>query len=167
LVCLSDNYRLRLDFPVSVAYVKDIRTGDPVEVRVESMGGKTFSGKITRSALRVNEETRTMITEIEVPNADLELVPGMYAEVNLRLDHRARALAVPVMAVDREADGGKVMVVTPNNRVETRKIALGLETASAIEVRSGLNEGDLVVISGRSSLQAGEEVRPKITELKQ
>ena len=53
------------------------------------------------------------------------------------------------------------MVVTPNNRVEVRKIQLGLETADKVEVRSGLNEGDMVVIGGRASLQPGQEVRPK------
>ena len=79
LVRVSDNYRLRLDFPVSVDYVKDIHLGDTVEVRVESLGGKTFTGTISRFTDEVAEETRTMITEIEVPNPDLEIVPGMYA----------------------------------------------------------------------------------------
>lgn len=79
---VSDNYHLRLDFPVSVKYVKDIRLGDPVEVEVESLGGKTFTGVISRFTGRVNDETRTMITEMEVANPDLEIVPGMYAAVH-------------------------------------------------------------------------------------
>jgi multidrug efflux pump subunit AcrA (membrane-fusion protein) len=57
------------------------------------------------------------------------------------------------------------MVVTPNQRVEVRKIQLGLETADKVEVRSGLNEGDMVVIGGRSSLQPGQEVRPKVVTM--
>jgi multidrug efflux pump subunit AcrA (membrane-fusion protein) len=57
------------------------------------------------------------------------------------------------------------MVITPNNRVEVRTISLGIETANKVEVRSGLNEGDLVVIAGRSSLQPDEEVRPKVTTM--
>src|SRR5262249_779298 len=77
LVRVSDLYRLRLDFPVTVDYVKDIQAGDPVEVRVDSLGGKTFTGKISRFTHDVSEDTRTMITEIEVPNPDLKLVPGM------------------------------------------------------------------------------------------
>ena len=72
---------------------------------------------------------------------------------------------MPVTAVDLEGHAGKVMVITANNRVEERKIELGLETADKLEVRSGLNEGDLVVIGGRASLQAGEEVLPKHTEM--
>jgi membrane fusion protein (multidrug efflux system) len=63
------------------------------------------------------------------------------------------------------ATSGNVMVVTPNNRVEVRKIQVGLETPDKIEVRSGLNEGDMVVLSGRSGLQPGQEVRPKATSL--
>jgi hypothetical protein len=92
----------------------------------------------------------------------------MYAEVNLTLDRHARVLVVPVLAVDVDANDttkGSVMIVTPNNRVEVRKIQLGMETANRVEVRSGLNDGDLVVLSGRSSLEPGKEVRPKVTVL--
>jgi membrane fusion protein (multidrug efflux system) len=60
---------------------------------------------------------------------------------------------------------GQVMVVTPNNRIEKRKVKLGIETANHVEIRSGLNEGDSVVLSGRSGLQPGEEVRPKVTAM--
>ena len=85
---MSDNYRLRLDFPVTVDYVKDVRLGDPVEVRVDSLNGKSFTGKISRFTHDVDETTRTMITEIEVPNPNLELVPGMYATVVLKVEKR-------------------------------------------------------------------------------
>jgi multidrug efflux pump subunit AcrA (membrane-fusion protein) len=115
-----------------------------------------------------------MDTEVDVPNPSLVLIPGMYAEVNLTLDRRNAVLAIPVTAVDMDSEGsspsgaaatGRVMVVTPNNLVEVRTISLGIETASKVEVRSGLNEGDLVVIAGRSSLQPGQEVRPKVTTM--
>jgi hypothetical protein len=72
------------------------------------------------------------------------------------------------MAVDQDQDRpseGRVMVVSPNNRVEVRKVQLGLETANRMEVRSGLNEGDTVVLTGRASLQPGQEVKPKLTTL--
>ena len=70
-------------------------------------------------------------------------MPGMYAEVNLTLDRRNKVLAVPVIAVDvdssdaQSAETGQVMVVTPNNRVEKRKVTLGIETANHVEIRSG------------------------------
>ena len=95
LVRVSDNYRLRLDFPVSVAYVKDIHVGDPVDVVVGSLDGKSFTGIITRTTDRVDEQTRTMIAEIEVPNPDLKLVPGMYATVVLKVKARPRRSRSP------------------------------------------------------------------------
>ncbi len=165
VIRLSQNNELRLILPVPESAVPTVHIGQQVEVRVPTLK-RSFPGRVARFNGKVASATRTMDTEVDVQNPNLLIIPGMYAEVDLTLDSRTRTLAVPVMAVDREADGGRVMVVTPNNRVENRKIALGLETANAIEVRSGLNEGDLVVISGRSSLQPGEEVRPKVTEMK-
>jgi multidrug efflux pump subunit AcrA (membrane-fusion protein) len=108
-----------------------------------------------------------MDTEVDVPNADLLLIPGMYAEVHLSLDRRNRALTVPVSAVDMgtEPSSGQVLVITSDNHVENRKVQLGLETATKIEVKSGLKEGELVVIGNRSGLQPGQEVRPKVTAM--
>jgi multidrug efflux pump subunit AcrA (membrane-fusion protein) len=115
----------------------------------------------------VSSATRTMDTEVDVPNPSLILIPGMYAEVNLTLDRRGSALAVPIPAVDfgNDESTGHVTVVTPENRVEIRKVNLGLQTATSVEIRSGLREGDLVVTGNRSSLRAGQEVRPKLMDL--
>src|SRR5271154_3293440 len=99
LVRVSDNYLLRLDFPVDVDFVKDIHVGDPVEVNVESLGGKTFTGAITRYTCDVDDNTRKMTTEIEVPNPNLELDPGMYATIALRVENRPNTLAIPTEAV--------------------------------------------------------------------
>ena len=161
LVRLSDNYHLRLDFDVSVAYVKDIRMGDAVEVRVESLGGKVLPGIISRSTEKVEDATRTMTTEIEVPNPKLELVPGMYATVALKVQRRPQALAIPTeaVAVDKKAT---VYVVNANQQIEERTVATGLETATSYEVISGLNEGDLVLISDRSKVKPGQKVEAKL-----
>jgi len=112
-----------------------------------------------------------MDTEVDVPNPSLILIPGMYAEVSLTLDRRYDALAVPVSAVDNDesagetAATGRVLFVTPEGRVEVRKVSLGLETSSLVEIRSGLKDGDLVVIGNRSALQPGQQVKPKITAM--
>jgi RND family efflux transporter MFP subunit len=164
VVRLSENSQLRLILPVPESAVPTVHIGQSVEVRVPSLK-RNFPGRVQRFTDKVNPATRTMDTEVDVPNPGLVLIPGMYAEVALMLENRKNALSVPVMAVDREGAEGQVMVITPNNRVEPRKVALGMETADRIEVLSGLNDGDLIVISGRPSLQAGEEVRPKVTEL--
>jgi RND family efflux transporter MFP subunit len=161
LVRLSDNYRLRLDFPVSVAYVKDIRDGDRVDVRVESLGGKTLSGIISRTSQKVDEETRTMITELEVANPDLELVPGMYAEALLKVQRRPQALAIPIEAVSHEKQPS-VYLVNQAQEIEERSLMLGLETPTKYEVLDGLKEGDLVMIGGRSKVRIGQKVEPKL-----
>ena len=152
-----------------------IRLGQQVEVRVPTLK-RSFPGTVARFADQLNLQTRTMDTQVDVLNPSLVLVPGMYAEVNLSLMRRDAVLSIPLTAVDIEsqespqsgapaASEGTVMVVTPNNRVEVRKVSMGLQTADEVEVRSGLNEGDLVVIAGRAGLQAGQEVRPKVTTM--
>jgi len=161
LVRVSDNYRLRLDFPVSVDYVKDIQAGAPVEVRVDSLAGKTFTGTISRFARQVDDNTRTMITEIEVPNPNLELMPGMYAKVRLKVAQRPQALAIPVEAVAGEKRP-TVLVLNRDRRIEERPVRLGLETPEKFEVLSGLQEGDLVIVGSRAQFQAGEKVEPKL-----
>ncbi len=165
VVRISENSKLRLILPVPESAVPTVHIGQQVEVRVPTLN-RSFPGRVARFADTLSLATRTMDTEVDVMNPTLVLVPGMYAEVDLTLNRRNAVLAVPVMAIDRDAENaGRVMVVTPNNRVENRKIKLGLETAQNVEVRSGLNEGDMVVLSGRARLQAGDEVRPKITTL--
>jgi RND family efflux transporter MFP subunit len=164
VVRVSDNYRLRLDFPVSLDFVPDIQVGASVEVQVGSLGGKTFSGKISRFTHDVDDNTRTMETEIEVPNPNLELVPGMYANVILKVQQRPNALAIPVEAVAGEKNP-TVFVINQDHQIEERIIKLGLETPEKFEVLSGLSEGDLVVVGNRAQFQAGEKVEPKLQEI--
>ena len=175
LVRLSDNSMLRLSIPVPESAVPSVHVGQQVAVRVPTLN-RAFSGKVARFATRLAASTRTMDTEIDVANPGLVLVPGMYAEVGLNLTRRDKVLAIPVTAVDQSsapqqsaggASGrtGQVMVLAAGNRIEVRPVSLGLETATKVEVLSGLKEGDLVVIGGRSGLQAGQEVQPKVTTL--
>jgi RND family efflux transporter MFP subunit len=161
LVRLSDNYHLRLDFPVSVAYVKDIRLGGHVDVLVQSLGAKKFDGVISRTTQKIDEDTRTMITEIEVDNPDLELVPGMYAQVLLRAQRRPAALAIPVEAVAQGKDP-IVYVINKDQQIEARPIKLGLETPAYYEVLSGLTEHDLVMIGAHSTVKPGQKVKAKL-----
>ena len=164
LLRVSDNYRLRLDFPVTVDFVQDIQLGAAVEVRVDSLSGKDFTGKISRFTQEVTDETRKMTTEIEVPNPDLQLMPGMYATVVLKVEKHPAVLAIPTVAVNL----GKtptVLVVNHDDQIEERVIKLGLETSDKYEVLSGLAEDDLVVIGNRSAYQAGQKVEPKLVQL--
>lgn len=161
LVRVSDNMLLRLDFPVSVDYVHGIRLDAQVRVRIESLGGRELTGKIARFSDKVDDSTRTMIAEMEVPNSSLELVPGMYANVVLKVAERPRALAIPIEALP--AGGKSVLLVNAAHEVEERPVTLGLETPARLEVLSGLAEGDLVVIGNPGQLAAGEKVEPRIS----
>lgn len=166
VVKLSDNGRLRLILPVPESVVPHIRVGQRVEVNVPSLD-RTFPGKVARFSDKVQASTRTMDTEVDVANPTLVLVPGMYAEVNLTLERKSGALAIPLPAVDAGAESGlgRVMLVTPEGRLEARKVSLGLETANLVEVLSGLKDGDLVVIGSRASLEPGQQVKTKVTSM--
>jgi RND family efflux transporter MFP subunit len=161
LVRVSDNALLRLDFPVSVDYVRGIHLDAPVSVRVDSLGGRVFSGKIGRFSNKIDDSTRTMVVEMEVPNPSLELVPGMYATVTLKFDERPQTLAVPIEAVP--AGAKSVLVVNSAHRLEERPVTLGLETPARYEVLRGLNEGDLVMIGNPAQLAPGQKVEPRVT----
>ena len=163
LVRVSDNYRLRLDFPVSVEYVKDIHLGDKVDVRVESLGGRSFTGTISRFTQKVTDNTRTMITEMEVLNPNLEIIPGMYATVVLNVGNRPQSLAIPIQT---SASGGATRVRngSASHEIEERPGTLGLETPSKYEVVSGLREGDLVMMGNPAQLKPGQKVETKTIE---
>jgi RND family efflux transporter MFP subunit len=165
LVRLSENSLLRLMVPVPESAVPTVHVGQRVDVRVPTLG-RSFPGRVARFAEKVSSATRTMDTEVDVQNPSLILIPGMYAEVNLTLDRRSAILVIPIPAVDLSGDEslGQVTVVTPEKRIEIRKVRLGLQDAANVEVRSGLHAGDLVVTGNRSSLRAGQEVRPKLID---
>ncbi len=164
LVRLSQNELLRLILPVPESAVPAVHPGQRVEVRVPALG-RSFPGKVARFAAKVSLATRTMDTEVDVPNPLLVVIPGMYAEVRLSLDSRPAVVTVPVTAVDVGTDesSGQVAVVTPEGRVDLRKVKLGLQTTTRIEVASGLAEGDLVVVGSRAGLQPGQDVRTRLT----
>jgi RND family efflux transporter MFP subunit len=163
LVKLSEEDLFRLVIPVPESYVRYIKIGDSVDVRVPSLG-RDFPGKVTRFSVDVREETRTMHTEVDVPNPQGVLIPGVYAEATLTLDRKGDALVVPLEAVNQASDRASVLVVDQAKQIQDRQIALGVQTENYAEVLSGLNEGDLVVISDWSGLKPGQTVRLKVTE---
>jgi RND family efflux transporter MFP subunit len=167
LVKLSENRLLRLILPVPESAVPTVHVGQQVEVRVPTLN-RSFPGRVARYADKLSSGTRTMDTEVDVPNPSLLLIPGMFAEVNLTLTHRDDVLAVPIPAVDLSSgdeSSGQVVVVTPENRIEIRKVQVGMQNPTSIEILSGLRAGDLVVLGNRSRLEAGQQVRPKLTEI--
>jgi RND family efflux transporter MFP subunit len=167
LVRLSENSLLRLILPVPESVVSLVRVGQGLTVRVPTIN-RTFPGQVARFSDRVQLSTRTMDTEVDVPNPGFTLVPGMYAEVTLTTESRSHALTVPITAVDvsgAAATTGTVMAVAADGRLESHDVSLGLQTADSFEVRSGIQEGDVVVVGNRASLRPGQRVRPKLTDI--
>lgn len=149
---------LRLEFPVPEANVPYVHVGDSVDVDVLSMG-KHFEGKVARLAQKVDMSTRTMLTEVDVPNPDFVYSPGMYATVRLSLAQQQNVLTIPIQCISA-GDTPSVLTVR-DNKIARQNITVGLERPDRAEVLSGLNEGDLVVVGNRSSLQDGQSVTPQ------
>jgi len=164
IVKLSEDDLFRLVIPVPESYVQFIRVGDPVDVRVASLN-RTFPGKVARFSQGVREDTRTMHTEVDVPNKTGTLVQGMYAEAVLTLQQRDDVPTVPLQAVNRTGDKTTVLVVDPNEKIEERSITLGIQSASDAEVTSGLQAGERVVVSDRGGLKVGEKVHPQVVQM--
>src|SRR5208282_4466006 len=166
IVRLSQDDLFRLVIPVPESYVRYIKVGDHVDVRVPSLN-QTFPGKVARFSVDVKEETRTMHTEVDVLNPDRVLIPGLYADADLTLERKEDIPSVPLQAVNHENDKTTVYVVNANGEIEDRPVSLGIQTSSDAEVVAGLSEGEQVVVSDRSGLKAGEKVHPQVVQIMQ
>jgi RND family efflux transporter MFP subunit len=162
LIRLSQTNVLRLVLPVPESAVSRVHPGETLNVMVPSLK-RTFPGRVARSTQTVQMSTRTMDTQVDVQNPGFILVPGMYCEVNLRLDEHSNALAVPLDSVDGTGDAAHAMVVR-DGILHRVTIATGLETPQRVEVRSGLQDGDIVVVGRQSGLKEGQRVQAKLVD---
>jgi RND family efflux transporter MFP subunit len=161
---LSQNNLLRLVIPVPERSVPDVHLGDTLAVQVSTLN-RTFQGKLARFSDQIDTSTRTMHTEIDVPNPKYILVPGMYASVELPLHTIHHTIVVPLQAVRTTAeDRGTVLVVNGSNTLEKRDLTLGLKTPTDIEVTSGLRENEMVVFGEQSQYTPGEHVTPTMVQ---
>jgi RND family efflux transporter MFP subunit len=163
LVRLSQNDQLRLILPVPESSVPKVRLGQAVDVNVPSLQ-KTIPGRVARTAGKLQLASRTMDTEVDVPNPNLMLLPGMYAQVSLRLEEHVDALAIPLDAVERSGNSTNVYRVDSAGILHVAPVVLGMETAQRLEVRSGLQDGDLVVVGRHAGLKDGDKVQCKLSE---
>ncbi|MGA2356838.1 MAG: efflux RND transporter periplasmic adaptor subunit [Terriglobales bacterium] len=159
VVQVAESDLLRLRMPVPESDVPYIQVGGDVQVKVNATG-RTFTGKIIRFSRALDTNTRTMLTEVDVPNRDLSLNPGMYAETTIQLQQKNDALILPAQAVVPNGDQSYVLVVDATNHVEKRNVTLGIQTSNRVEITSGLQAGDNVIASGQASYQPGEVVSP-------
>jgi RND family efflux transporter MFP subunit len=155
---------LRLRIPVPESLAAKVRIGDSADVRVQATG-EHFTGKVTRFTDALDPSTRTMQVEIDVPNPNFRLQPGMYADVTLLANSRSNTLTIPVEAIERNGDKTSVLVLDADNRVQRREVELGVESSNHAEVLSGLRDGEKVLVGNLGSYQVGEEVQPKPSAL--
>jgi RND family efflux transporter MFP subunit len=127
VVRLSQNDRLRLVLPVPESIIPRVRIGSAVEVKVATLD-RTFEGRVARFTGKLDTATRTMDTEVDVPNPELILMPGMYAYATLTIERREHALSVPIMAVSNRDNRTTLMVVNSEDRLEERVVTVGIET---------------------------------------
>jgi RND family efflux transporter MFP subunit len=161
VVQLAEWSRLRLVVPVPESAVPQLRLGSTVQVHVSALN-RDFEGRVARFADALNDETRTMHTEIDVENTNGTLVEGMYAEARLVLTDNKNALTVPVQAIERNGSSASVLVVNSQGQIQERQVKLGAEGSDRVEVLIGLAENDRVVIGSRSEFHPGDKVQPKV-----
>jgi len=162
LVRLSQLDPLRLVLPVPESAVPRVRDGAAVEVQVQATK-ETITAKVSRASGEVATSTRTMHVEVDVPNPDLRLAPGMYATATLVQESRKNTLAIPIEAApSRKGDAATVYVLNRDHKIEERQIKVGMETPTQLEVKSGVEENELVLIGGRGQYQPGQMAAPKL-----
>ena len=155
VVDVVDIRRVRLVVNVVEKDLKQIQAGDQTVVEVDAYPGETFTGRIARVSPVLDPATRTAAIEIEIPNADFRLKPGMYARVGITTEERPNALIVPANAVvDVGSDRG-VYMAGSDNTAAFRKIEIGIEDDTRIEILAGLTDGDRIVSTGAAGLRDG------------
>jgi len=163
VVQLAEWSLFRLVIPVPESAVPMIHLGSIVQVHVLDLN-RDFQGHVSRFADALNDETRTMHTEIDVENPQDTLTAGMYAEVKLALQGKKDALTLPVQAVVQESNEHYVLALDDQNRVQKRNVELGEQTSTTVEIVHGLSEKDRVISSGQSDYAIGEVVKPKLEQ---
>lgn len=157
VVDVVDIGRVRLVANVVEKDLKSLHAGNPTQVEVDAYPGERFTGRIARVSPVLDPTTRTAPIEIEIPNGDYRLKPGMYARVSISTGTKKDALVVPSNAV---VDlGGRRGVFQPQNDTAVfRVIQVGLEQPDVVEVVGGLTENETVITTGASALRDGDRV---------
>jgi RND family efflux transporter MFP subunit len=160
---LSQISTLRLSLPVPESLASTVRVGQPAEVQVKSLG-RSFEGRVARFAGKVDQATRTMITEVDVANPTGVIMPGMYAEVALETKQHEGVLTAHLDAIERTGSATRVYTVDNAGVIRIVPVRLGVEDPLRAEIVSGLQESDLVITGRRAGLNAGDRVKPKILD---
>lgn len=135
-----------------------IKLHQKAHVSVEAYSDETFSGKVTLIRPIIDPTTRTAAAEITVPNRDHRLKPGMFARVGIVMRETGDAIFIPAYAVIEQGDARRVFTLV-DGRANSESIELGLDQGEVVEVVSGLNVGDSLIVAGQHKISSGDRVR--------
>jgi len=156
---LAQTDTLRVQVNVPQAYLRDVVIGSPVAITVAEYPGRAFSGKVLRTSGAFDAATRTMLTEIVVPNRGGELFPGIHVDVQLTLAQANPPMVVPATAVIIRSEGLQVAEVDSANAIRLQKVQLGRDLGRSVEILAGLNDGARIVTNPSDTLIDGMPVR--------
>jgi RND family efflux transporter MFP subunit len=137
-----------------------IRPGQTAHLSVSNLPGRQFSGAVARTAHALDPNSRTLLVEVHVPNADGALLPGMYAQVDLSSIRTNPPMLIPSEALIVRADGTGVALVRPDHTVHLQKIQIGRDYGDRLEVSGGLKEGDTIIPNPGDLAREGLKVDP-------
>jgi RND family efflux transporter MFP subunit len=155
---IAQTDRLRTYVSVPQADAGSVRVGQRALLTIPNLPGRKFSGSVTRTANALDPTTRTLLTEIQAPNPDGALLPGMYTEVDLSTPRQNPPLMIPADTLVVRSDGPQVAVVGPDGQVHFTVIQLGRDYGDQIEVLAGLEAGQQVVINPSDAVREGVKV---------
>ena len=151
---------LRIYVNVPQTYASAVRVGQAAQLSVSNFPARHFPGMVARTANSLDSTSRTMLVEVQVPNGDGALLPGMYAQVDLSSPRKDAPLLVPDDALIIRADGPQVATLRPDQTVHLQKIEIGRDYGDRLEVTGGLNEGDTIIVNPGDSTREGVKVSP-------
>ena len=154
-----DPLRVYVSIPQSNA--ASIHRGMPAYIDLREYPGQKFYGKVARTADAIDPATRTMLTEIDVPNREGRLLPGAYAQLHFAVPIQTERMSIPVNALLFRAEGPRVVVVGPGQKVHLKPVTIGRDFGIKVEILSGLEPTDQIVINPSDSLEEGQQVRVK------
>ncbi len=156
IVTVMDFKSVRVQVAVPEPEVPLVAVGQPVRVAVEELPG-TIEGRVTRHAYALDEATKTMLVEAEIPNADLKLRPGMYAIVSIGVEQHKGALLMPVAALVMEKANAFVFTLADGKAKKTA-VKLGFNDGKNVEITAGLSGTEKALLVGKTTLTDGQPV---------
>jgi RND family efflux transporter MFP subunit len=150
---------LRIQVNVPQTYSVDLKTGQLAEVSLRERPGQTYEGRIARTAEALDPSSRTLLSEVQLENKNGELLPGMYAQVKFTLSRSRATTIIPGNAVVANAQGTRVVTVSPEGKVHFVTVELGRDLGGEVEVLSGLSGSEQVVTNPADTLTEGQAVQ--------